>query len=101
MASESLKKTISKEPMLQLPNLYLPFDVQTDALDKALGGVLVQKGHPMAFESRKLNRAEQRYSTHEKEMTTVVHCLQQWRHYLLGGIFIVVTDNVANIFFKT
>ena len=55
----------------------------------------------MAFESQNLNGAEQRYSTHEKEMTTVVHCLQQWMHYLLGGIFTVVTDNVANTFFKT
>ena len=55
----------------------------------------------MAFESRKLNVAEQRYSTHEKEMTEVVHCLQQWRHYLLDGIFTVVKDNVANTFFKT
>ena len=55
----------------------------------------------MAFESRKLNRAEQRYSKHEKEMTAMVHYLQQWRHYLLGGIFTVVTDNVANTFFKT
>ena len=55
----------------------------------------------MAFESRKLNNAEQRYSTHKKEMTVVVHCLQQWRHYLLGSIFTMVTDNVANTFFKT
>ena len=101
MAFESLKQAISKEPVLQLPNLDLPFEVQTDASDKALGGVLVQEGHPVAFESRKLNGAEQRYSTHEKEMTTVVHCLQQWRHYLLGGIFTVVTDNVTNTFFKT
>ena len=101
MAFESLKQAISKEPVLQLPNLDLPFEVQTDASDKALGGVLVQEGHPVAFESRKLNGAEQRYSTHEKEMTAVVHCLQQWRHYLLGGIFTVVTDNVANTFFKT
>ena len=61
----------------------------------------MQDGHPVAFESRKLNGEEQRYSTHEKEMTAVVHCLQQWRHYLLGGNFIVVMDNVANTFFKT
>ncbi|RVW60334.1 Transposon Tf2-2 polyprotein [Vitis vinifera] len=73
----------------------------TYASDRALGGVLVQEGHLVAFESRKLNNAEQRYSTHEKEMTAVVHCLQQWRHYLLGSIFTVVTDNVANTFFKT
>ena len=101
MAFESLKQAISKEPVLQLPNMDLPFEVQTDASDKALGGVLVQEGHPVAFESRKLNGAEQRYSMHEEEMTTVVHCMQQWRHYLLGGIFTVVTDNLANTFFKT
>ena len=95
MAFENLKQAISKEPVLQLPNLDLPFEIQTDASDKALSGVLVQEGHPVAFESRKLNGAKQCYSTHEKEMTVVVHCLQQWRHYLLGGIFIVVTDNVA------
>ena len=101
MAFEGLKEAISTEPVLRLPDLDLPFEVQTDASDRALGGVLVQEGHPVAFESRKLNNAEQRYSTHEKEMTVVVHCLQQWRHYLLGSIFTVVTDNVANTFFKT
>ena len=40
-----------------------------DASNKALGGVLVQEGHRVAFESRKLDAAEQRYNTHEKEMT--------------------------------
>ncbi|KAK4389036.1 Retrovirus-related Pol polyprotein from transposon.6 [Sesamum angolense] len=57
--------------------------------------------HPIAFESRKLKDAELRYSTHEKEMTTVVHCLEAWRHYLLGTKFTVVTDNVSNTYFKT
>ena len=58
MVVEGLKEAISTEPVLQLPDLDLPFEVQTDALDKALGGVLVQEGHPVAFESRKLNNAE-------------------------------------------
>ncbi|KAJ8763615.1 hypothetical protein K2173_003087 [Erythroxylum novogranatense] len=75
--------------------------VHTDASDKAIGGVLVQEGHPVAFESRKLNGAEQRYSTHEKEMLAVVYCLKTWRVYLLGSRFVVRTDNVANIFFRT
>ena len=75
--------------------------MQADALDRALGGVLVQEGHPVAFESRKLNGAEQGYNMHEKEMTVVIHCPQQWWRYLLGGIFIVVTDNVAKIFFTS
>ena len=46
-----------------------------DASNKVLGGVLVPKGHPMEFESRQLNSAFKRYSTHKKEMTIMVHCI--------------------------
>ena len=79
----------------------LPFEVHMDASDRALGGVLMQEWHPVAFESRKLNATDQRYNAHEKEMTAVIHCLKTWKHYLMGTRFIVVTDNVANTFFKT
>ena len=58
MTFEGLKEAISTKPMLQLLDLDLAFEVQTDASNRALGGVLVQEGHPMAFESRKLNNAE-------------------------------------------
>ena len=58
MAFEGLKEAISTEPVLWFPNLDLPFEVQTDASDRALGGVLVQEGHSVAFESRKLNNVE-------------------------------------------
>ena len=98
---DELKSAMSSEPVLQLPNLELLFEVQTDALDRALGGVLVQEGHLVAFQSRKFNGVEQWYNTHEKEITVVIHCLQQWRHYLLGSIFVVVTNNVANTLFTS
>ena len=100
-AFQKLKDAITSEPVLRLPDLELSFEVDMDASDKALGGVLVQEGHPVAFESKKLCAAEQRYSTHEKEMTAVIHCLETWKHYLMGTQFVVVTDNVANTFFKT
>ncbi|KAG6479323.1 hypothetical protein ZIOFF_062786 [Zingiber officinale] len=100
-AFEKLKAAIASEPVLRLPDFELPFEVHTDASDRAIGGVLVQEGHPVAFESRKLNAAEQKYSAHEKEMVAVVHCLQVWRVYLLGTKFLVRTDNVANTFFAT
>ena len=86
---------------MRLPDLEFPFEVHTDALDRALSAVLVQEGHPIAFVSRKLNAAEQRYKAHEKEMTAVIHCLETWKHYLMGTRFVVVTNNIANTFFKT
>ncbi|KAL0328234.1 UNVERIFIED_CONTAM: Transposon Ty3-G Gag-Pol polyprotein [Sesamum calycinum] len=70
-AFKLLKQAISSQPVLKLPQFDRPFEVQVDASDRALGGVLVQDKHPVAFESRKLKDAELRYSTHEKEMTAV------------------------------
>ncbi|KAL0427843.1 UNVERIFIED_CONTAM: Transposon Tf2-11 polyprotein [Sesamum latifolium] len=78
-----------------------PFVVETNASDFALGGVLMQDGHPVAFESRKLKDVEQRYSVHEKELLAVVHYLRLWRHYLLGHPFVVKTDNTAVSHFMT
>ncbi|CAN4076900.1 unnamed protein product [Withania somnifera] len=61
----------------------------------------MQDGHPISYESRKPNDTERRYTVQEKEMTTIVHCLRIWRHYLLGSKFIVMTDNVATSYFQS
>ena len=34
-------------------------------------------------------------------MTTIVHFLRTWRHYLLGSKFVVKTDNVATSYFQS
>jgi hypothetical protein len=101
LAFDKLRRAVTSAPMLKLSDFEKAFEVHTDASDKAVGGVLVQKGHPVAFESRKLSEAEQKYSAHEKEMAVVVHCLGVWRVYVLGSKFVVKTDNLANTFFKT
>ena len=86
---------------MSLPDFSKAFEVHTDASDFAIGGVLMQEGHPIAFESRKLNEAERRYSAHEKEIAVVVHCLRTWRHYLLGAHFVVKMYNVATTYFQS
>ena len=87
--------------MLALPDHTRVFEVHTDASDFAIGGVLMQERHLIAFESRKLNDTEKRYTVQEKEMTAIIHCLRTWRHYLLGSHFVVKTDNVATSYFQT
>ncbi|KAJ0894123.1 putative nucleotidyltransferase, Ribonuclease H [Helianthus annuus] len=100
-AFEGLKEAVMSEPVLALPDVSKPFELHTDASDFAIGGVLIQEGHPIAFESRKLNDTEKKYTVQEKEMTAVVHCLRTWRHYLLGSRFVIKTDNVATSYFQT
>ncbi|GKV33019.1 hypothetical protein SLEP1_g41575 [Rubroshorea leprosula] len=99
-AFEDLKQAVSQEPVLALPDYGRPFEMHADASDLAIGGVLMQDGHPIAFESRKLNDTERRYPVHDKEMTAIVHCLRVWRHYLLGSRFVIKTDNVATSYFQ-
>ena len=46
MAFEDLKATMMKGPVLGLIDVTKPFEIETDASDFALGGVLIQEDHP-------------------------------------------------------
>ena len=98
---QKLKDLLTRAPLLRTPDETLPYEVVTDASDLGLGAVLLQEGHPVAFESRKLNGAELNYTVTEKEMLGVVHALRVWRCYLEGADFTVYTDHVSNTFFQT
>jgi hypothetical protein len=96
-AFKLLKQKMTEAPLLRTPDESLPYEVVTDASDLGFGGVLLQEGQPVAFESRKLNDAELNYQTTEKEMLAVVHALRVWR-----AIWKVLnTDHVSNTYFQT
>lgn len=44
---------------LKTTNFSQPFELHTDASDRAIGGVLVQNKFPVTFESQKLKDTEQ------------------------------------------
>ena len=67
-----------KDPVLDLPDIGKSFKVQTYASDFAIGGVLLQGGHLIAFESRKLSEIERRYTAQEKGLLAVIHYLRAW-----------------------
>jgi hypothetical protein len=65
-AFKTLKSAMCSAPMLSLPNFAEPFEIETDACDTGVGVVLSQHGHPIAFLSKALSRANQKLSTYEK-----------------------------------
>jgi hypothetical protein len=44
--------------MLKLSDFDKDFEIHSNAFDFAIGGVIVQNGRPVAFESKKLNETE-------------------------------------------
>jgi hypothetical protein len=100
-AFETLKGILVKTPVLKLPDFDKDFEIHSDASDFAIGGVLVQEGRPVAFESKKLSETEQRWPTHEKEMWAVINCLKTWGHYIGSKDVVVWIDNVTLKYFAT
>jgi hypothetical protein len=104
-AFERIRLALAVPPLLQLFDPALPCKVSVDASKVALGGVLEQQEHgtwrPVAYYSRKLLPAEQRYTTRERECLAVKQCLVVWRHYLLGAPFEVKSDHESLKWLKT
>jgi hypothetical protein len=100
-AFETLKGILVKTPVLKLPDFDKDLEIHSNASDFIIGGVIVQDGKPVAFESKKLSETERRWPTHEKELWAVIHCLKTWGHYIGSKDVVVWTDNVTLKYFAT
>ena len=92
-AFNDMKKIICREVMLAFPDFSKPFVIHTDASHTQLGAVISQDEKPIAFYSRKLNPAQTRYTTTERELLSIVETLKEFRNILLGHQIIVWTDH--------
>ena len=98
-AFDNMKMLIAKETLLTYPNFSKPFHIHTDASKVQLGACISQEGKPVAFYSRKLNPAQTRYTTTERELLSIVETLKEFRNILLGQQIVVHTDH-ENLTYK-
>jgi hypothetical protein len=75
---DALKKALTSAPCLALLDPDGEFEVTTDASKdaKAVGAVLTQNGHPVTYESTKLNIRQLNYPIHDKEICAIMHALK-------------------------
>jgi hypothetical protein len=90
-----LKKNITEQPILVLPDFSKTFQVKCDASGFAIGAVLSQDDRPVAYSSEKLNEVNIKYSTYDKEFYAVIQALKKWRHYLVPKEFVLYNENHA------
>ena len=98
-AFDTMKRILAREVLLSFPDFNKPFHIHTDASKIQLGAVISQNDKPIAFYSRKLNPAQTRYTTTERELLSIVEVLKEFRNILLGQELIVHTDH-ENLTYK-
>ena len=92
------KEDIINSFHLYYPDNSLDWFLYTDASDKAVGGVLIQRTHDnqqqiIAFVSKKLSKAAINWSTFEKEAYGMFYAVQQLQNFLMGKYFVLFTDH--------
>jgi hypothetical protein len=83
-AFDKIKKIIGTEiqVLLLYPdfNKHILFHLDIDASDHQLGAVIMQDKNPIAFYSRKLNTAQKRYETTEREFLLAIETCKAIRN---------------------
>jgi hypothetical protein len=97
-AFNTLKEKFCQEPILKVYDPNLETRIEVDASGFATGGILSQKypdglWHPIAYRSSSMSKEERNYEIYDREMLGCIRALEDWRHFLEGISFEIVTDH--------
>jgi hypothetical protein len=84
---------LTHAPLLQLPDFDKTFELECDASEIGISGVLLQEGKPVAYFSEKLSGPSLNYSTYDNELYALARVLETWQHYLCPKEFVVDSDH--------
>lgn len=94
---EQLCADLSRQPVLSVFDATKATKVSCDASQNGIGAALLQCNNdvwkPVAYASRVLTQAEQRYSQIEKEAMACVYGCERFHHFVYGRNVILETDH--------
>lgn len=96
-AFENVKSVFASNTLLTHFNEKSEISLAVDASNIAVGAVLQQKSNnrqePLAYFSKKLSKAECKYSTFDRELLAIYLAIKHFKHFLEGRNFKVFTDH--------
>jgi hypothetical protein len=100
-AFDDMKHLLCSTPVISLPDMQQPFNIETNASEYVLAVVLTQHGNLVVYHSETLLDTIWKYPTYENEIYFIVQACRQWKHYILGKETIIQTDHKPLQFIQT
>lgn len=101
-AYEECKNQMRQAALLAYPLENAPLCIHVDASDTCVGAVLHQVVNdvlqPLGYYSQKLNPAQRKYSTYDRELTAIYQGIKYFRYLLEARIFTIYTDHKPLVF---
>ncbi|MBW0539437.1 hypothetical protein O181_079152 [Austropuccinia psidii MF-1] len=99
-AYEKIRKDVTEEPLLLIPDWNIPFKLSLDACGDGLGAALHQvqiiddkpTEGPVCYISRQIKPTEARYGASQIECLCLVWTLEKLHYYLDGSVFEAIND---------
>lgn len=96
-AFNECKKSLCQATLLAHPDCHAKLGLACDASDTAIGATLQQytdaSWQPLAFFSRKLCPAQQKYSPYDRELLAIYEAVRYFRHMVEARDFTIYTDH--------
>jgi len=96
-AFQAAKDALAAATSLAHPDPEAPINLAVDASATAVGAVLQQQSaagwRPLAFFSRKLDRAQMSYSAFDRELLAAYLAVRHFRFQVEGRVFHILTDH--------
>lgn len=97
LAFEQCKAQLRDATCLAFPKHNTQLALMVDASDIAIGAVLQQvvndNFQPLGFYSERLNEAQRKYSTYDRELLSAYKAVRHFQHMLEGREFCIYTDH--------